>query len=308
MKRVFTAREIKKAAELIKKGEVVAFPTETVYGLGANALDPKAVRKIFLLKGRPADNPLIVHVASVEQVKKIAHLTPKTRRLIKKFWPGPLTIVLKKKEIVPKEVTAGLDTVAVRMPKNKIALGLIRLAGVPIAAPSANISGRPSPTTYKHVIEDFKTVAVIRHKKCEIGLESTVVDLSAKRPVLLRPGGVSFEELKNILPDLVLAKKTKKAKSPGMKYRHYSPNARIVLFEKNAVDKMERYAKMYKDKRVKVIKPPKNLKRFSRELFSLFRQCDKEGIEIILIAGVEEKGLGLAIMDRLRRAAADIVR
>ncbi|MBS3123264.1 threonylcarbamoyl-AMP synthase [Candidatus Woesearchaeota archaeon] len=310
--KVFTSKQLKKAAQLIKCGELVAFPTETVYGLGANALDPKAVKKIFKAKGRPSDNPLIVHISKEEQLHEIAVVTNKTKKLIQKFWPGPLTIVLKKKKIIPPEVTGGLDTVAIRMPKNKIALAIINLASVPIAAPSANISGKPSGTSFKHVFEDFngKIAGIIRSVNSEIGVESTVVDLTSKVPVLLRPGGVSFEKLKQSLPNLTLIsnKTTVVVKSPGMKYKHYSPNAKIILFEKSATAKIESYRTKYEkyNKKVKIINP-KNKQNFSKKLFNLFRQCDKEKIDLILISSVEEKGIGLAIMNRIRKAASKIV-
>ncbi len=309
--KIFTSKQLKKAAQLIKNGELVAFPTETVYGLGANALEPKAVKKIFKAKGRPADNPLIVHISKEEQLHELAFTTPKTKKLIQKFWPGPLTIVLKKKKIIPKEVTGGLDTVAVRMPKDKIALKFIELAGVPIAAPSANISGKPSGTSFAHVFEDFNgTIAgIIKSYSCEIGLESTVIDLTTKTPVLLRPGGVSFERLKKVLPDLILAsnKRIREVKSPGVKYKHYSPNAKIILFEKNAINKMEHHRIKYEkhNKKVKIISPEKT-KKFSKKLFNMFRQCDKEKVDIILISPVDEKGIGLAIMNRIRKAASKI--
>ena len=196
--RIFGAKQVKLAAALIAKGELVAFPTETVYGLGADALNPEAVKKIFVAKGRPSDNPLIVHVTGIEDAKKLAFVTEKAEKLMKKFWPGPLTIVLKKRQIVPKEVTAGLATVAVRMPKNRIALELIRLSKKPIAAPSANLSGKPSTTSFGHVFDDLngKVAGIIKSADSEIGLESTVIDLASKTPLLLRPGAVTFEQLK----------------------------------------------------------------------------------------------------------------
>jgi len=313
--KIFTYKELKKAAQIIKMGELVAFPTETVYGIGANALNSKAVKKIFLAKGRPSDNPLIVHISNKKQLKKIANVTENAKNLIDKFWPGPLTIVLKKKRIVPREVTGGLSTVAIRMPKNKIALNLIDLAGFPIAAPSANISGKPSGTCFEHVLEDFngKIAGIIKSKSCEIGIESTVVDLTGKKPVLLRPGGTSFEELRKVLPNIVLidsiGKKIRKAKSPGMKYRHYSPIAKIILFEKDSAGKIDSYKIKYEkqNKRAVIVKP-KKMKKFSKELYNIFRQCDKNNIDFILIPSVDEKGIGLAIMNRIRKAASKIVR
>ena len=309
--KIFTSRQLKEAAQLIKNGELVAFPTETVYGLGVNALASEAVKKIFSAKGRPSDNPLIVHIAKKEQLNEFAFVTTEATKIIQKFWPGPLTIILKNKNI-PKEVTGGLNTVAVRMPKNKIALKLIELAGVPIAAPSANISGKPSSTSFEHVLEDFngKIAGIIQSHACEIGIESTVIDLTTKTPILLRPGAFSFEELKKALPNLTLTsnKKSEKAKSPGMKYKHYSPNAKIILFEKSAINELETYKidlEKHNKKTITIV--PKKTKKFSKELFNIFRQCDKENIDVILISSVSEKGIGLALMDRIRKAASKII-
>jgi len=323
--KIFTSKQIQKAAAIIKKGGLIAFPTETVYGLGANALNPMAVKKIFSAKGRPLDNPLIVHISKKEQLNEIAFTKPEAKKIIANFWPGPLTIILKKKKTVPSETTANLNTVAVRMPKNKIALKLIDYAGVPIAAPSANLSGKPSGTCFEDVWDDFngKIAGIIKSKKCEIGIESTVINLTSKPPVLLRPGGTSFEKLKKVLPDLILTshkktrkpkspgshKKTRKPKSPGMKYRHYSPQAKIILFEKTAKDKIKYYRKIYqeKNKKIKIINPQK-IKNFPQKLFKIFRQYDKEKIDYLLISSVKEKDIGLAIMNRLRKAASKIIK
>ncbi|MEM4332164.1 MAG: L-threonylcarbamoyladenylate synthase [Candidatus Micrarchaeia archaeon] len=311
---IFGTAEIRKAAKIIRDGGLVAFPTETVYGLGANALDERATKKIFEAKGRPSDNPLIIHIASKRQLHKIARI-PENRKeivrvLINKFWPGPLTLILPKRKTVPKTVTGGLNTVAVRMPKNKIALELIKKAGVPIAAPSANISGKPSGTCFEHVLEDFdgKIDGIIKSRSCKIGVESTVLDLTSRVPTILRPGGVNYEELKRAIPKLKVAKgRGGKIKSPGMKYRHYSPNAKVILFEKNS--KLENYklGLEKKGKRVIVIYPESSL-RFSRRLFKVFRECDKKKIDYILIPAIEKKGIGLAIMNRIEKAAASVVR
>ena len=314
---IFNSRQIKKAAKLIKKGELVAFPTETVYGLGANALDKDAVKKIFVAKGRPSDNPLIIHIARKDDLEKIAKIEPSKKvaveRLIKKIWPGPLTIILNKRDKIPLEVTGGLNTVAVRMPKNKIALDLIKYSGCPIAAPSANLSGKPSGTCFQHVFEDFdgRVSGIIKSKSCEIGLESTVIDLTTKNPVLLRPGGVSFEMLKKVLTNAEIQANTHKAKtkSPGMKYKHYSPEAKIILFEGFAHQKIPLYVKKYEimNKKVKVILS-KNTKEFSKNLFKIFRECDKKKIDYILISSVGETGIGLALMNRIRKAALEIIK
>lgn len=314
---IFASRDIKKAGELIKQGELVAFPTETVYGLGADALNPQAVKKIFLAKGRPADNPLIVHIADKADLETVAFVDSWQKELVDKltdkFWPGPLTIILRKKPMVPYETSAGLDTVAVRMPKNKIAIDLIKYSGCPIAAPSANISSRPSGTCFEHVLEDFdgKIAGIIRSKQSEIGLESTVVDLTTKKPHLLRSGGVSYEDLKTSLPDLDIRNDLKGdvAKSPGMKYRHYTPEAKIILFEPSADKKIQSMAKKIRSegKKVRVIISRRDLK-FAKNLFKVFRQCDKEKVDCILISSTDEVGIGLALMNRLRKAASEIVR
>lgn len=325
--------QIRQAAKIIKSGGVVAFPTETVYGLGANALDSKSVRKIFAAKGRPSDNPLIVHISDIAEVGILADNIPNTAYdLMERFWPGPLTIVLKKSKIVPKIVTGGLDTVAIRMPKNKIAQGLIREADVPIAAPSANVAGRPSPTTAKHVEEDLsgKISLIIDGGPTKIGIESTVVDLSKKTPMLLRPGSVTLEQLREIvgavrIHPIIFGKKTKTIhRSPGMKYRHYSPNAKIILVEgANANQKISQLLRQYKKQgmRVGILSMKKNntksdLTRFvgsnpnmiAANLFKSFREFDEKKIDIILAQGISQKGLGLGIMNRLGKAAYKKIR
>ena len=236
-----------KAVRIIKKGGLVAFPTETVYGLGANALDKKAVRKIFKVKKRPLDNPIIVHIAEIEDLNLLAKNIPEEVKILtKKFWPGPLTLVLFKKKIVPEEVTAGTNTVAIRMPDNEIALRLIRSSGVPIAAPSANLAGKPSSTIAQHVFEDLgdKIDLIFDGGPTKIGVESTVVDLTVQPPQILRPGGISFEELKRVIKNIQLhpsllseirfaSQLFNGVKSPGMKYRHYAPKASLILVEGN---------------------------------------------------------------------------
>jgi len=227
------------AAEIIKNGGLVAIPTETVYGLGANGLDPAAVARIFAAKGRPQDNPLILHVASPAQIENFCHSIPDTAyQLAEKFWPGPLTMVLPARDTVPKCTTAGLPTVAVRCPDNAVTREIIRLSGCPIAAPSANISGKPSTTTAEHVIHDHdgKIEAVVDGGPCRVGLESTIVDLTEDRPRLLRPGGITPEQLIEVLGDLVVDKavtaqidKDAVVKAPGMKYRHYAPDCQVVI-------------------------------------------------------------------------------
>jgi L-threonylcarbamoyladenylate synthase len=313
---IFNSDQLKQAGELIKRGELVAFPTETVYGLGANALDPEAIKKIFIAKGRPSDNPLIVHIVRIEQLYQIADVKLSEEELVKKliqeFWPGPLAIILNKNKSIPKEVTGNLETVAVRMPNNRLALDLINYAGVPIAAPSANISGKPSGTSFEHVFDDFngKVAGIIRSVDSEIGLESTVVDLTVKPNLLLRPGGVSFESLKKIMPDLEIANPdSEKPKSPGMKYKHYSPDAKIILFERSAKNKISDFEEKFRKENKKfLLVDPEKINDFHKEMFKIFRDCDKKGIEYILISAVDELGIGLALMNRLRKTAYKIIR
>ena len=314
---IFSSKQIKQAANIIKSGELVSFPTETVYGLGGNALNSSSAKKIFEAKGRTSDNPLIVHISNKDQLDKIAKIPNSKKELIdkitKKFWPGPLTIILKKKSIIPLETSGGLDTVAIRMPKNKIALKLIELSKVPIAAPSANLSGKPSGTSFEHVYEDFneRISGIVKSKNATIGLESTVIDLSTNTPYLLRPGKIGYEELSKVIPNIVKGgiSKSDKVKSPGMKYKHYSPDAKIVLFEKSVHNKIKDYAKDLesKDNKVRIIKSKKT-QAFSKSLFSLFRDSDKQNYDYILITSVEETGIGLAIMNRIRKAASKIIK
>ncbi|HJW65434.1 MAG TPA: L-threonylcarbamoyladenylate synthase, partial [Candidatus Bathyarchaeia archaeon] len=236
------AAKVRVAAEFIKKGGLVAFPTETVYGLGADALNPQAVLSLFKAKKRPLDNPPIVHVENVDDVYKLAkYVPPKAVLLMKRFWPGPLTIVLERSGMVPDVTVAGLSTVAIRMPKNKVALALIRESHCPIAAPSANLAGKPSPTTAQHVFDDLngRIDAILDGGPTCIGVESTVLDLSVNPPLVLRPGGTPFEALKKTLGNVklhpfVAAEKelaVAEARSPGMKHKHYAPNAKLVLVE-----------------------------------------------------------------------------
>ncbi|QLH08223.1 L-threonylcarbamoyladenylate synthase [Candidatus Nitrosotenuis sp. DW1] len=322
---------IRQAARLIQKGEIVAFPTETVYGLGADALNPLAVKKVFEAKGRPADNPLIIHIHDKKDLKKLARDMPKiTEKITEKFWPGPLTIVLKKSKTVPKITTGGLDTVAIRMPKNKIASLLIKESGVPLAAPSANFFGRPSPTLAKHVSEDLsgRISMILDGGKTRIGIESTVIDLTSKTPMLLRPGGVTLEQIEEIIGTIrihpiIKGRKSKiMHRSPGMKYKHYSPNAKIILIEgtdRNVDKKILQLISKFKKqkKRIGIMVMQKNhaykadMVRFvgnspdkiAANLFKAFREFDEGKIDIILAHGISREGLGLGIMNRLGKAA-----
>jgi L-threonylcarbamoyladenylate synthase len=302
------------AARYIAHGEVVAFPTETVYGLGANIFNESAIRKIFEAKGRPSDNPLIAHIADLNQLPGIVREIPaQAQKLIEAFFPGPLTLVLPKREQVPLIATAGLNTIGVRMPQHPIARQFLSACGVPLAAPSANLSGRPSPTTWQAVREDLngRIACILKGDPAKVGLESTVVDCTGSVPVILRAGGVTLEELREIIPETKLANPdhTEAPKSPGMKYRHYSPNARVVIsnFPQFTVPVGE-------SAYIGIDSPPRldgfkkfllcqDVAEYAHSLFQFFRECDEEGIQTIFCQAVQEEGLGLALMDRIRRAA-----
>ncbi len=246
--KIFGKEGISEAAEILKQGGLVAFPTETVYGLGGNGLDKEAAKKIYAAKGRPSDNPLILHVSSIEEVYPLVKALPeKAKKLMEAFWPGPLTLVLPKSDIVPKESTGGLETVALRFPENALTLDLIRACGFPIAGPSANLSGRPSPTEAAHVLEDLggRIEGILEDGAVGIGVESTIVDLSEDSPTLLRPGAITIEDLEEVLGEKVAIDPTLLGKSmtegfipkaPGMKYRHYAPKAEMILFKKKEED------------------------------------------------------------------------
>jgi L-threonylcarbamoyladenylate synthase len=323
-----TAREvpratIRHAAKRIRDGGIVAFPTETIYGLGANALDARAVAKIFIAKGRPADNPLIVHVTDMAMLRKVvARVSPDAKRLMGRFWPGPLTILFPRSTAVPEKVTAGLPTVAVRMPAHPIARALIEEAGVPIAAPSANKSGRPSPTSARHVREDFPTIIrkgellLLDGGECDHGLESTIVMLG-KRPRVLRVGAVTVEALRSVLPAITVAQHMGKALSPGMKYKHYAPKKPVILFSDPAT--LLAYAKRMGRKDPVILCKETHRKTFvgyacvslgktdaemARRLFAALRT--RQG-KTILVVGVAKRGIGRSVMDRLERAATKII-
>jgi L-threonylcarbamoyladenylate synthase len=320
------SKALQKAALLLKKGDVVAFPTETVYGLGADAFNPAAVRKIFVAKERPADDPLIVHAARVSDVARVAaHVPPAAQKLMKAFWPGPLTLVMPKAKAVPGIVTAGLPTVAVRMPGHPVALKLCSIVG-PIAAPSANSFGRPSPTRAKHVYDDLKSriPLIIDGGSTDIGIESTIVSLAGK-PRLLRPGRITIEQLKRFLPDIEIAtqvKKDEKPIAPGMKYQHYSPDTQLVLVARPTAEKVQKLVEceQAKGKRVgllcsgryhvtadKVVMIGKTPETAGKVLFEALRWLDTQRLDVIVAEGWPESGFGMAVMNRLRRAAKKIV-
>ena len=306
------ARSLRAAAARLRKGELVAFPTETVYGLGANALDETAVAKIFARKGRPHDNPMIVHVSDRKMLRRvIGRMPPLAARLAGRFWPGPLTLILSKKSSIPSSVTAGLDTVAVRMPQG-LARDLVRLAGVPIAAPSANVSGRPSPTTAQHVAEDFPDLYVLDGGPTAHGLESTVLALEP-HPVVLRQGAVTEEQLREFLPRIrggggarrrpraAAPSRTAPAASPGTKYTHYAPGRPLILFLRKS--SLLSYAKAHP--KALVLSFGDSPEEIARNLFAALR-TRRRGTELLALA-IPRRGVGRAVMDRLTRAATRIV-
>ena len=331
---------IAKAADIIKNGGLVAFPTETVYGLGGNALDARAAMKIYAAKGRPSDNPLIVHISDISQLYPLVDgVSKKAEALINAFWPGPLTLIFKKKDIVPPETSGGLDTVAVRYPENKVAKAFISACGVPIAAPSANTSGKPSPTRASHVAYDMdgRIEMIIDGGSCEFGLESTIVDTTCDPPCLLRPGAVTLGMMKELIGDMTVdkavvsaLKEGEKPKAPGMKYTHYSPKADITIV-KGELDRVEKYIleqadkgkaeghrvgiiatvqteDSYKGHNVLVIGDREQPETIAANLFKMLRKCDFLGFERVYVEYFDEDELGMAIMNRLKKAAGyDIV-
>ncbi len=328
--------KIEVAAQVLERGGLVAFPTETVYGLGADALNPVAVLALFEAKKRPLDNPPIVHVAETSEVYRLAQQVPKKAELLmKRFWPGPLTLVFKRSSVVPDVTVAGLDTVAIRMPKHKVALALIKQCGLPIAAPSANLAGKPSPTTAKHVYEDLngRIDVILDGGATSIGVESTVIDLTVDPPVVLRPGGTSFEALKKVLGDVELHPfvqseeelPLEQIRSPGMKHRHYAPKAEVILVDGSisaVVTKIKELSESYRVKGAKVgilatdetqasykadvvksLGSRFNLAVVAQSLFRLLREIDAKNVDVIIAEGVSSEGIGLAIMNRLRKAS-----
>lgn len=302
---------VRRGAEIIKSGGLVAFPTETVYGLGANALDADAVRRIYETKGRPSDNPLILHVSSIEMTEGLVELNWRARMLMEKFWPGPLSIVLPAKEVIPSRTRGGLPTAAVRMPDAAVALALIKFSNLPIAAPSANISGRPSPTDAETVRRDVgdKIPLVIDGGETRFGVESTVIDMTGEHAVLLRPGGLAKEDIEAELGEEVLLPQDQTIikRSPGTRYRHYAPNVPLILA---APDEIPADAGNWAWMGVSepAGNPAKKIKfrddaEYARELFRAMRALEKSGVSAIYAEIPEERGIGLALKDRLVRAA-----
>ncbi len=304
--------EIRLAAQMILSGELVGFPTETVYGLGANALDMEAVKKIYEAKGRPSDNPLIIHVCNIKMAESVVDLNWRARLLMDIFWPGPISLVLRAKDIVPEITRGGLDTAAVRMPDNAIALELIRISGVPIAAPSANRSGRPSPTDAVTVREDIgEAVAIVLDGgPAKVGLESTVLDVSGESPVLLRPGGISKEEIETALhmPVLLPSDGNSLKRSPGTRYRHYAPKIPLLLadcsYSSEADGKKWAWIGTSEPTGSPFIKIIfKDTEEYAKELFRVLRLIEKSGAETIIAEIPDESGIGRALKDRLVRAS-----
>lgn len=329
-----TTEAIREAAQALRNGWLVGIPTETVYGLGANALDVDAVHRIFAAKGRPADNPLIVHVAELEDAEELCFISDTARALAERFCPGPLTMILPRKPIVPDVVTAGLDTVAIRVPSHPAAQALLRECRLPIAAPSANTSGKPSPTTAMHVYHDMngKLPVILDGGECQVGLESTVITLAGDIPTVLRPGGITPEMLLEVLPEVRVAdsvlrplKTGEKALSPGMMYKHYAPGGLLTMVkgEQTHVERCckKLYAQAKADgKTVRILAFDEHLSAYagmdvlsigslnhpetvSHKLFAVLRELDEAGIDLMFSEILPAEGLGLAIMNRLSRAA-----
>ena len=320
-------KTLQRCSEILNGGGIAAIPTETVYGLAASAYSDSAILKVFEAKGRPQDNPLIVHISDMDMISDVVSYLPESaKKCAERFWPGPLTMVLPKSPKIAKSVSAGLSTVAVRMPSNKIARDIISKSGLPLAAPSANISGAPSPTTANHVISDLdgKIDAIVLGEDCEVGVESTVIALFGDKPKLLRPGAVTLEQLREILPDITVDKavlsqpeKGEKVASPGMKYKHYAPKTEKFLVEGSSED----FAKFVNSKENTVavcFKEEKELIKIksivygsmtdestlAKSVFSVLRQVDTLGVKEAYIHAPSKSGVGLAVFNRLIRAAA----
>lgn len=304
---------IERAAAFIKNGGVVAFPTETVYGLGADAFDERAMAKIFTAKQRPVDNPLIAHIGEKAQIVRLVEsVPPLAERLIEAFFPGALTVVLKRSAQVPAIVTAGLETIGIRMPGNSLANEFLRACGTPVAAPSANLSGRPSPTTWRAVLEDLdgRIDCILQGESTEIGLESTVVDCTGGEPILLRAGAVSLDDLQRIVPStrLRLSADPDEIRSPGMRHKHYAPSARVQIVDRDTelsdIDAVAFIGMSTPDVSFVLVKICGSVEEYARSVFAFFRECDRAGVKIIYCERVDESGIGAALMDRLSRAEA----
>lgn len=325
-----------KAGEMLRRGGVVAFPTETVYGLGASVYCEEAIEQVFKAKGRPNDNPLIAHIADMDGVKQLAAYMPETAmQLAKAYWPGPMTLVLPKLSLVPDAVTAGLDTVGVRMPSDENARALLRAAGVPVAAPSANRSGKPSPTRAQHVLQDMdgRVDMILDGGECSCGLESTVIDCTGTGIVILRPGYITAQmifDVTGIMPTIGYGQHISDAtpKAPGMKYRHYAPKGRlfVAMSQECAVDNIisaydynfaqgnkcvilvtEQDKFLYEDRETIILGDMEDLSTIANSVFDVFRTCDLRGYDYIYMRAVPQEGVGVAIMNRVLKASAGIV-
>lgn len=317
-------KALSESAKLIKSGEVVGIPTETVYGLAANALDENAVKKIYIAKGRPSDNPLIVHISDISELSAlVAEIPEKVKIMAEKFWPGPLTMIMKKSDIIPNTTSGGLDTVAVRMPQSKYARAIIKACGVPLAAPSANLSGSPSPTNAKYVYDDMngRIPLIIDGGKSKIGVESTVITFISEIPTVLRPGGVTVEEIRDTIGEVRVdgavlneLRDGETAASPGMKYKHYAPKADITIL-KGSLEKFIEYTKgkdffalvfegeeKYFENAVTYGKPLDGISEANR-LFDALRELDEKGAKTVYARCPELVGVGLAVYNRLIRSA-----
>lgn len=328
---------IKEASSIIQNGGVVAFPTETVYGLGASVFDESAIDKIFKAKGRPSDNPLIVHIADRSWLKDVVEDVPDVaNKLMDKFWPGPLTIIMKKNKCISDKVTGGLDTVGVRFPSNKVALEFIKACKVPIAAPSANISGKPSPTKGTHVTDDLsgRVECIIISDDASVGLESTIIDTTVTPPVILRPGGITKEDIEDVIGEVLLDKSVvskledgEVARAPGMKYKHYAPYGQVTIFKgdiEKVVDEINKKKDFHVQRgmRVGILATEQTKDRYgigadvivlgdrdnpnsiASKFFGALRYCDGVGMDVILAEAIDADGVGLAVMNRMIRAAA----
>ena len=326
---ILSAEDTQVAAKILREGGLVAIPTETVYGLAANALDENAVRKIFVAKGRPSDNPLIVHISKVEEIEALVRdFPPEAQRLAEAFWPGPLTIILKKSDAIPDVISGGLDTVAIRLPAHPVAREIIEVAGCPLAAPSANLSGSPSPTKASHVIDDLsgKIDAIVDAGACSVGLESTVISLCTRVPRVLRPGAVTVEQLRKLLGNVeidaaVLSQLEKNATptSPGMKYKHYAPRAKVVIIN-GSREQYINYVNTHGDSKVAALCYEEDATDIAvptvtygseadpsaqaTMLFDALRECDElTEADLIYARCPSQRGVGLAVYNRLLRAA-----
>lgn len=331
---------IKEASQIIRNGGLVAFPTETVYGLGANALDEEAVKKIFKAKGRPSDNPLIVHISSKEELPPLVeHIPENAKILMDAFWPGPLTLIFPKSDKIPYSITAGLSSVAIRLPQNEIAATLIKVSGLPIAAPSANTSGKPSPTKAAHVIEDLhgKVDMILDGGSVTVGLESTVVDVTGGKPMILRPGGITKEMLEEVMgevlvdPAIISSKTlTSTPKAPGMKYKHYAPKAKVIIVEgelDRVITSINKFTREKQSQNLKVgvmattqtkdyynadavisVGDRNNPRTIAAHLFDTLRAFDESGVDVVFSESFPDEEIGFAIMNRLKKAAGyDII-